>query len=48
MRQGEQTNTVPARYFWKTASFIEENVAQKFDILLGRPTLLLFVVTMLT
>ena len=38
-------NTVPARYFWTTAKvcFIEENVAQKFDVLLAWPTLLLFV-----
>ena len=36
---------LPARCFWTTAkaSFIDENVAQKFDVLLGSPTLLLFV-----
>ena len=36
---------MPARHFWTTAkaSYIEENVAQKFAVLLGRPTLLLFV-----
>ena len=30
-----QTNTVPARYFWTKAkaSFIEENVTRKFDVL---------------
>ena len=33
------------RYFWTTtkALFMEENVTQKFAVLLGRPTLLLFV-----
>ena len=38
-------STESAGYFWTTAkaSFIEENVAQKFAVLLGRPTLLLFV-----
>ena len=48
MRQGnnnKQTNTLSARYFLATAkaSFIEENVAQKFAVLLGRHLLLIFV-----
>ena len=38
----KQTNTLPPRYFWTTAkaSFIEQNVAQRLAVLLGRPTLL--------
>ena len=43
MRQGD--NSKQSHYFWATvkALFIEENVAQMFAVLLGRPTLLLFV-----
>ena len=45
LRQGDITNTLSARYFWTTAKalFIQGNVAQKFAVLLGRPTLLIFV-----
>ena len=44
VRQGDN-NTLPSKYFCTTAkaSFIEENVAQKFVVLLGSSTLLLFV-----
>ena len=43
--RGIITNTVPTRYFWTTAkaSYGEENVAQKFAVLLGHHTLLRFV-----